>query len=194
MARRKNYNWWILVVPRGVKPLGLLTGIFITNRLLPSDINDTKQGIWNQYPVPGKDFADPYHVRNDNSKVSFTVPIVNINESFGNSNDLNAIEQARGVQLDLVETNESVWRQNPTCIYSGWGTHRPPLPVKVTDCKFVHKRDFTNPRSGASQFTEVSFELTYIESNILFQSWMELRKLGAFDAMAKNLAQSGFPF
>lgn len=193
-ARRKNYNWWLLVVPRGLSPLSLATGVLITNRLLPSDIDDVKQGVWNNYPVPGKDFSDPYHVRNDNLKVSFTVPIVNINDGFGNSNELNAIEKTRSVQLDLSETNESAWRQNPICIYSGWGTNKPPLPVRITNAPFRHKRDFTNVKSGFSQYTEVSFEMTYIESSVLFQAWMKLRDLGAFDAMAGNLSQSGFPF
>ncbi|EKR34345.1 hypothetical protein LEP1GSC096_0031 [Leptospira interrogans serovar Hebdomadis str. R499] len=190
--KKKTNNWWILVLPNISSvlssPQNLLQAMLITNKLLPSDISDEKKSIFQDYPQPGLDYAPVDHVRNENTRITFTVPIVNLNKSTGNMLDLYAVERARSHQIDIsLVTDSPQWKQNPTCIYSGWGTHRPPLPVIIEDIKLNHKRDLTN-RNGFSQFTECTFTMRYLEDQGMYKMWKIVRNIGAGVGVAQRLS------
>ena len=90
---KKNYNWWILVLPRNATSFE--SGAIITNRLLPGDIPDEKKSVFGDFPIAGLDYTPFVHVRNDNTRITVSVPFVNINNSYGNSFDLYAAEKTR---------------------------------------------------------------------------------------------------
>ncbi|TGK36279.1 hypothetical protein [Leptospira andrefontaineae] len=188
MPRKKTNNWWILVLPKGLG-LDLISGALITNRLLPGDISDEKKSVYNDYNIPGLNYSPFSHVRNDNTKITLTVPIMNIDNETGNMFDLYDVERVRSQPFDLSFSSEAQWKTNPTCIYSGWGTHRPPLPVVVEDCKFNHRRDFTN-RNGISQFTEVTFVMRYLEDSSLYKAYNVMKSIGGLVNTAQKIGSS----
>lgn len=182
----KLRNWWLLIPGRG---------LIITNRLLPSDINDDKKSHWSEFAIPGLDYSPTDHVRNDDTKISFTVPFIDRSTAAGNSLQLNQVEVLRHSEIDLGLTTENQWAKNPTVWYSGWGTHRPPLPCIVRRAKFKHSRDFTDRRSTKSTWTEVDFELEYIESHPQFQAYLKVIAASAYAGAAQQLTGfSGEPF
>lgn len=189
---KRNYNWWILVLP-SQNSLQAAGSIFlITNRFLPTgDITDSKASVYQDFPIPGLDYTPFKHVRNEGAKISFTVPIIKNDKDFGNSHDLAMIEMTRHVTQDLASLSEKYWSQNPMCIYSGWGTHRPPLPVVVESAEYAHKQYFTNKR-GFVKYTEVAFTMRYLENSSLYKMWKKYQQTVALVNNARQFNTKGF--
>jgi len=193
MARSKR-TWWILVLPRGFTGTSLLSGTFITNRLIPAEtIEDDKKPIFQEFQIPGLDYSPVQHVRNENTVITFSVPIVNKKSTVGNLVELNAIEQVRMVQRDLSITSEAQWNSNPLVVYSGWGTHRPPLPAVVVSAPFSHETYHTLD-GGYSSFTRVTFTLRYVENHPMYLAWKKLMQIGGPSAIAQAVGSRGYPF
>lgn len=185
-------QWWLLVLPEA--PVSFSQGVIITNRLLPDNINDSRKINYSDFAIPGVDYTPFQWTRNDNSKISFRVPVINKESFIGNSIDLQNVERTTSAQLDLSFTTEGQWRRNPLCIYSGFGTHRPPLPVVVEAATFEHQTQHTNPETGYSQFSYVSFTLRYVEDHALFRNYVNLRAAGAATSTVQSISRRGLPF
>lgn len=193
-------NWWILVLPKN-NPADLLNATLVTNRLIPGDIDDDKKPNFGEFPIAGLDYVPVYGLRNDSTRLSMTIPFVN-KDLVGNTFDLYAVEKTRRAPLTALSidfTRETQWQDNPVCIYSGWGTHRPPLPIIVEQAKMKHlthhtKFGGTPGLPGAPTFTEVNFVFRYLENNILWRAWKKLGDVGALVSSVQNAARQGFPF
>jgi hypothetical protein len=192
-------RFWIFVLPKNfsggqIKGVGLnlLSGTLITNQLAPSDIEDVKKMNFKNYAIPGLNYTPFNYVNGDDTRITFSVPFINREKKMGNRGELAQLENLRNNQLDIAFTSESIWNKQPICIYSGFGTHRPPLPVVVEDCKFVHKQSMFN--QGWIEMTDVTFTMRYLESSLLYRIWRKSMKLLDIRTMKKNMSKKPSQF
>lgn len=179
--RAKSSNWWMLVPSRG---------LFITNDLLPSDIDDDKKSTFQDFQVPGLDYAPSGHVRNEGTDISMSIPFFDQSTAAGNALQLQQVEVLRHIAIDISSINESQFASNPVVWYSGWGTHRPPLPFQVRRAKIKHNRDFTN-NTGQATWSEVDFELKAIEDHKAWIAYLLLANAAAYGGTAQQVAGNG---
>jgi hypothetical protein len=190
-------RWWLFVLPKnffgGQLSINFTSGTLITSNLIPSDIDDSKKMTFKNYIIPGLNYQPFNYVGGDSTRITFTIPFVNKEKKMGNRGELTQLEKLRNSQIDISLTDESQWNSNPVCIYSGFGTHRPPLFVIVEECKFVHKQSMFN--AGWIEYTDATFTLRYLENTTLYKIWRKSLDVLALRTMTKNITnkKSIFP-
>lgn len=187
-------RFWIFVLPKNfsggqIKGIGLnlLSGTLITNQLAPSDIQDSKKMNFKNYSMPGLNYTPFNYINGDDTRITFSIPFINKEKKMGNRGEMSQLEKLRNAQMDISLTTESMWNRQPICIYSGFGTHRPPLPVVVEECKFTHKQNMFN--RGWVEMTDVTFTIRYLESSTLYFAWQKAMDLLSIRAMRKNMGR-----
>lgn len=187
-------RFWIFVLPKNISGgqikgvgLNIFSGTLITNGLAPSDIQDSKKMNFKNYQMPGLNYTPFNYINGDNTSISFSIPFINKEKKMGNRGEMAQLEKLRNAQMDISLTTESMWNRQPICIYSGFGTHRPPLPVVVEECKFTHKQAMFN--RGWVEMTDVTFTIRYLEDATLYKAWQKAMDLLSVRAMRKTKKQ-----
>lgn len=192
--KRKSNNWWLMVLPSSGNYL--LNGILITNRFLPEgDISYEKKAVYQSFDIPGLDYQLFDWVRNEDARITLKIPFINKKEKqLGATMDANLFERPGIQQIDITSsTSEALWKSNPVCLYSGWGTHKPPgLPVMVENgVKLTFLRDHVN-KAGNPTFGYAEMTLRYIESHKLYKQYKYGQLLaGAYSAI--KTSKGGYP-
>lgn len=188
MKIKRKYNWWLAVLPESFSGTSWANLKIITNKYRIGDITDTKQPTWSDVPVAGLNYTPFDFVRNGNTSISFSVPIIDKSTMFGNADQMAALESLRNIEYDISSITPKLFAKNPLCIYSGYGTHRPPLPVIVKECKFNHKSEgFSHPKTGIIQFTTVDFTLEYVENSSWYRGYQKLSQLAGIVGSLRQL-------
>jgi len=153
----------------------------IVSDKIPGDISDTKKIVVTETPIPGLNFDKVQSGGMGNRKVSFTLPILNKNNTIGNIIMLKQFEALRNTPVsmrDLFSTDVQFGGGNKV-IYM-WGTgNSVPLEYFVTKCEFVHNANFVN-RFGNPQLSFVSIELLLDEESSLYRAEEMFRRLNTF--------------
>jgi len=153
----------------------------ITSRTIPSDIADSKDIILSEAPVPGSNFMPINYGGGGNRKISFTLPIVNRNNSIGNLLLLKQFDMLRNQYTSLVDVFSAQFKPTPRVLYY-YGLGSIPLVYWVKKCDFTHKQGLVN-ELAFPQFTEVSMELWLDEKNMLYRAEEIFRKVSALAGM-----------
>jgi hypothetical protein len=161
----------------------------ITSSSIPGDINDSKQIVLTEVPIPGLNFNPINSGGFGNRKVSFSIPLVKRNNTVGNILLMKQFDNLRNQAYGLNPSNifrpSSQFVPNPKVLFY-WGTSNAiPLEWYVAKCDYVHKSSFTN-RFGNTQFSEVSIELWLDETSKLFRAEETFRKLASYSGMLEN--------
>lgn len=152
-----------------------LTNIqIITTRSVPSDIQDSKGITLTEIPIPGLNYSPIQPAGNANRKVSFTLPLVQRNNTIGNSLLLQQFAALRNQAVGLTDIFADRFTPNPQVLYY-WGTGSVPLVYYVSKCDFSNKKQWIN-QQGVPQYSEVQMELILDENNILYRTEEVYRK------------------
>ena len=165
----------------------------ITSASIPSDIQDTKQVVLTETPIPGLNFNPINSGGFGNRKVSFSIPLVKRNNTVGNVLLLkqfdNLRNQAYGLSGIFRQSNQ--FTPNPKVLFQ-WGTGGAiPLVWYVAKCDYVHKSSFTN-RFGATQFSEIAIELWLDETSKLYKAEEIFRKISSYAGMGEGAGETGY--
>jgi hypothetical protein len=154
--------------------LDISNGQLITTKTVPTDIIDSKDVLLTETPIPGLNYAPIQPSGNGNRKVSFTLPLFNKRDIFGNSSLignsilLQQFHALRNQSTGFTNIFSKQFTANPKVLYY-WGTGSVPLIWYVKKCDFTNKRYWMNS-AGVPQFSEVSIELWLDENNDLYKA------------------------
>ena len=146
----------------------------ITSRAVPGDIMDSKDVTLTEIPIPGLNYAPIQPAGNANRKISFTLPLVQRNNTVGNSLLLQQFSALRNQAVGLTDIFASRFTPNPKVLYY-WGTGSVPLVYFVKKCDFSNKQQWVN-QQGMPQYSEVQMELILDENNVLYRTEEIFRK------------------
>ena len=174
-------------------------GMLITSPTIPLSISSTKEIIYAESAVPGINYTPLYPNRQGNSKLSFTLPIINRRGALGNANLMAQFEMLRNsytpTLMELFKKNVDVsFRSLPQVIYQ-WGTHLPPLRYWVKQCNFEITTTMTT-NAGFSKYTMVNMELELDETDKLYQMYKNVRQIqaivGGVQSLVSNASGRGY--
>jgi len=161
----------------------------ITNKYIPSEINDNKSIFYVETEVPGLSYSPVAFSGMGNRKLSFSFSIIEKNNSIGNLIILSQMKQLRQPKTGLLGVlGDEQFKSNPRVLYS-WGTGSIPLVYYVSKCDFVHKSNMTN-QVGSPQNSEVQIELILDEPNVLNQVENTISSLTSKLATVNNVVNS----
>ncbi len=168
-------------------------GMLITSPTIPLSISSSKEIIYAESAVPGINYTPLYPNRQGNSKLSFTLPIINRLGLMGNANIMAQFEMLRNSDtpslMELFKKNVDVsFRSLPQVIYQ-WGTHLPPLRYWVRQCDFEITTTLTT-KAGFSKYTMVNFVLDLDETDSLYQMYRLSRQVQAIVGSVQSLVLS----
>jgi len=149
----------------------------ITSVTVPGDINDNKDVLLTETPIPGLNYAPIQPSGNGNRKVSFTLPLIKRNNTIGNSLLIKQFHTLRNQATGLLNIFSQQFTPNPKVLYY-WGIGSVPLVWFVKKCDLTNKQLWVNAQ-GQPQFSEVSIELWLDENNILYKAEEIYRKVTA---------------
>jgi hypothetical protein len=159
----------------------------ITTPTIPdSDISDVKSIVYSEVPIPGMNFQPVQIGGGGNRKISFTLPLVKRNNTYGNVLLIKQFDMLRNQNqkwYSLIQTGQ--FTGFPKVLFY-WGIGSVPLIYYVAKCDMIHKQGMTNAL-GYPQYTQVSMELWLDENNWLYKTEQVFRKLSAITGMADNL-------
>lgn len=156
----------------------------ITNILIPGDISDTKNVILTETPIPGRNNAPVQYGGGGNRHVSFTIPLINRNNSIGNILLLKQFDLLRNQFVGLTSIFSDQFRANPKVLYY-WGIGSIPLLYYVAKCDATHKQHWTN-NLGNPQYSELNVELILDEDNTLYTGEEIFRRASAITGTFLN--------
>ena len=156
----------------------------ITSVTIPGDISDKKDIVLAETPIPGLNFQPISYGGGGNRKISFTIPILNRNNSVGNVLLLKQFDNLRNQSAGLTSLFSNQFNPNPKVLYY-WGTGSIPLVYYVKSCEFVHSAGWVN-EMGSPKFTNISIELWLDETNPLYLAEEVFRKLSSLTGMVVN--------
>jgi hypothetical protein len=152
-------------------------------------IQDSKQIIYTEQAIPGRNYQPVTFGGNGNRKVSFTIPIVRRNDLSGNIFIMKQFESLRNqvqgfFNFDLAQQ----FKPNPRVLFQ-WGHTFIPQVYFVAKCDFEHDASFVNALS-MPQLTEVQIELILDESpeNILNKAERMFRVLASALGSVENVS------
>lgn len=157
----------------------------ITTPTIPGDISDVKSIIYSEVPVPGMNFQPVQIGGAGNRKLSFTLPLIKRNNSYGNVLILKQFDMLRNQKqnfFSLIQTGQ--FTGFPKVLFY-WGTGSIPLIYYVAKCDALHKAGWTNSL-GQPQYTEIAMELWLDENNPPYKGEQVFRKLLSLTGMADN--------
>lgn len=146
----------------------------ITTRTVPGDITDSKDVMLTEIPIPGLNYAPVQPAGNANRKISFTLPLMQRNNTIGNSLLLKQFDALRNQAVGLSDIFATQFTPNPRVLYY-WGTGSVPLVYFVSKCSFSNKKQWVN-QQGIPQYSEVQMELILDENNVLYRAEEIFRK------------------
>jgi hypothetical protein len=157
----------------------------ITVPTIPSDISDVKSIIYSEVPVPGMNFQPVQIGGAGNRKLSFTLPLIRRNNSYGNVLLLKQFDMLRNQKqafYSLIQTGQ--FTGFPKVLFY-WGTGSIPMIYYVAKCDALHKHGWTNSL-GQPQYTEIAMELWLDENNPVYKGEQVFRKLMSVIGMVDN--------
>jgi hypothetical protein len=174
----------------------------ITSATIPEgEIKDVKSVVIVETPIPGRNFQPVSVGGNGNRKISFTLPIVNRNGSYGNILLVKQFELLRNQSAGFLGTakKKGQFTPNPRVLYS-WGIGSVPLVWYVSKCDFSHRAQMVNA-IGFPQYSAVEIELTLDETDPLYKAEEMFRDiaavlgetLGLIDTVSQQIG-AGSPF
>lgn len=158
----------------------------IISRSVPTSISDGKNIVYAEVSVPGGGASDNVFASMGAEEVSFSLRIVNFNNSLGNSLLLAQYRNLRtpGGVLDIAFLNRRQFNPNPT-VLMWWGTGKfAPLEYKVVDVQFTHQN---HNRFGFPQVTDVAMKFRLDHEGLLFKLEDMFMKVGSYVGMADSL-------
>jgi len=135
----------------------------ITSPTVPGDISDSKQPVISEVPIPGLNYQPVQNPGNGNRKISFTIPIVNRNNTIGNSILIQQLSALRNQTSKLQKNFKKQFIPNPQVLYY-WGVGSVPLVYFVSKMDFTHRGNWAN-QLGQPQFSDANIELILDEKN-----------------------------
>lgn len=154
----------------------------ITSPVVPSDIRDSKQVILAEQPIPGLNFAPISPGGNGNRKISFTLKLINRNNTVGNVLILKQFDALRNQAGSLFGPQPGQFTPNPKVLFS-WGTGSIPLVWWVAKADAVHKEGWVNAL-GFPQYSEIEIELILDETDPLYKAEEAYRQASAILGVA----------
>lgn len=149
----------------------------ITTRTVPGDILDNKNIILTETPIPGLNYQPVQAGGNANRKISFTLPLLQKNNTIGNSLLLTQFATLRNQSGNLLNNFKGQFTPNPKVLYF-WGTMSVPLVYFVSKMDFTHKKNWVN-QQGRPQFSEIQIELILDEKNKAYKAEAMFRQVSA---------------
>ena len=156
----------------------------ITSPISPSDINDQKDIILSETPIPGLNYSPIQYAGGGNRKISFTLPLIKRNNTVGNVLLLKQFDQLRNQSAGLLDVFTGQFTPNPQVLYY-WGLGSVPLVYYVSKCNFTHKQNWTN-QVGNPQNTDLEMELILDETNPIYRAEELFRKVSSLSGSIAN--------
>jgi hypothetical protein len=172
MFQVPNYNFtlpWFM--------FDLFNRQLITSRTVPGDIVDSKNVILTETPIPGLNYQPIQQGGNANRKLSFTLPLLEKNNTIGNSLLLAQFATLRNQSGNLLNNFKGQFTPNPKVLYF-WGTMSVPLVYRVAKVNFTHKKNWVN-QQGRPQYSEVQIELILDEKDPAYKAEEMFREVSA---------------
>jgi hypothetical protein len=142
--------------------------LIMTRTVPEGSISDTKNIIYTEQPIPGRNYQPVSFGGCGNRKIAFTLPVLRRNDDAGNMFILKQFECLRNQSRGFFNF-KAIGQFTPTPkVLFQWGANAVPLVYFVSKCDFQHNASFTN-RAALPQLTNVSMELTLDEENELYQ-------------------------
>jgi hypothetical protein len=141
----------------------------ITSRTIPEGkIRDTKQIIYAEQAIPGRNYQPVSFGGNGNRKISFSIPVLRRNDLYGNSLIIKQFESLRNQSAGFLKVASiEQFTGNPQVLFQ-WGHNPIPQIYFVAKCDFEHDAAFVNA-VAVPQLTTVSLELILDEANDLYK-------------------------
>jgi len=170
-----NLPWFIFDI--GNKQL-------ITSPVIPSDIQDRKDIVLAETPVPGMNFQPITYGGGGNRKISFTLPVIKRNNSIGNVLILKQFDNLRNQAVGLTSLFSGQFTPNPKVLYY-YGTGSVPLVYWVKKCDMVHRQGWINEMANP-KYTNIEMELWLDETHPLYKAEEIFRKVASLTGMITN--------
>ena len=157
----------------------------ITQQPVPTEIDDDKGIVLTEVPVPGLNYRPIVPAGGENRVVSFTLPVINRDNNYGNMLLLQQFEMLRNQAGGIsAQVSPRRFRPTPKVLYY-WGIGSVPLPYYVRKCGMRHHSQMTNGL-GLPQYTEVDIELVLDEQDPLYQAEQAFRMVGTISGMGTS--------
>ena len=160
----------------------------ITSKTIPGDILDSKDIFYVETPIPGLNYSPVQPSGNGNRKISFILPLIDRNSSFGNSLLLQQFHTLRNQATGLLKVFTNQFEPNPKVLYY-WGTGSVPLVYFVTKCDLTNRQGWVN-QSGQPQFSEVAIELMLDENDPVYKAEELYRKASVISRQTTIVADT----
>lgn len=160
----------------------------IISKTVPVTMTDTKNIAYAEVSVPGGDSSDNNYASMGAEEVSFSIKVVNFNNSVGNSPMLSQFRNLRtaGGIFDIAFLNSRQFSANPT-VLMWWGTGKfAPMEYKVTEVNFNH---MNHNRFGFPQHTDVSMKFRLDQSGVLYKLEDTFSKVASVVGSANGLVK-----
>jgi len=165
-----------------------INGNLITSQYcIPSDIKDTKNIVLSETPIPGLNFQPVMYGGGGNRKLTFTLPLINRDQRFGNVQVLKQFESLRNQATGSTKLFSGQFTPNPKVLYQ-WGTGSTPQVYFVKKCDFAHQSGWVNQSSFPTN-TLIDIELWLDETNPLYYMEEVFRKASAISGAATSVTQ-----
>lgn len=182
--------WWLL----DLKNFNL-----ILNRAVPTEVTSEKSINYVEILVPGGASADDRYSNMGSETISFSIPIINFNNTLGNYPQVSQFRLLRQpaywpwelhkLLLGFTTGAPDEFREPPR-VYLMWGTGNLfPLEYKVTQCSFTNA--YMNG-IGMPRYTVCNLSFKLVENGILYSTERIAGRLGAIFGFVQNT--QGFIF
>lgn len=152
----------------------------ITSNTIPGDIQDTKDVILTEVPIPGLNFSPVTYSGGGNRKIKFTLPLIKRNNTIGNSLLLQQFHALRNQASSFKSIFSQQFKPNPRVSFY-WGTGSLPLIYFVKKADLTNKKGWVN-QQGRPQYSEVQIELWLDETHLLYKAEEMYRKVSTITA------------
>lgn len=163
----------------------------ITSATIPEgDIRDSKEVIYSETPIPGRNFQPISPGGNGNRKVSFKLPILSRTVLVGEVALIKQFDALRNQSRGLYGlTSGGQFKSNPKVLYY-WGIGSVPQVWYVAKCEMAHRSDMVN-QAGLPTYTMVDIELWLDETDPLYAAEETFRGVAGIFGSIQAPAQIG---
>lgn len=158
----------------------------ITSAIIPGDIADTKDIILTEVPIPGMNFQPIMQGGGGNRKLSFTIPLIQRNNTVGNVLLLKQYDMLRNQVVQFGSFTTGQFTRYPRVLFY-YGIGSVPLPYFVKKADATHKQGWVN-ETGMPQYSEINMELWLDENSPLYYAEEVFRKLSAVMGFVSGVA------
>ena len=160
----------------------------ITSPFIPSDIKDVKDIVLAETPIPGLNFSPINYGGGGNRKITFTIPLINKNNTVGNMLMLKQFDNLRNQAVGFTGIFSSQFRPTPRVLFN-WGIGSVPLVYWVKKCDATHKQGWTN-QLGSPMYSEIEMELWLDEKHPLYRAEEAFRKFASIAGMVQSVFET----